>query len=55
MKYALIGIGFLILAVFFREKGWNRLKAIAYYIAIVFLALGAIGVWVGDFREILSH
>lgn len=55
MKYALIGFLFIILAVVFHEKRWDRLKAIAYYIAIVFMTLGAISVWVGDFRQLLRY
>lgn len=55
MKYALIGFLFIILTVIFHEKRWDRLKAIAYYMSIIFMTLGAISVWVGDFRQLLQH
>lgn len=55
MIYALIGIIFLGLTIFFHEKRCERMKAVCYYIAIAFLAIGAISVWVGDFRDVFGH
>lgn len=55
MIYALIGIIFLGLTIFFHEKRCERMKAMCYYIAIAFLAIGAISVWVGDFRDVFGH
>ena len=53
MMYALVGILFLGLAIFFYDKHFDRLKVICYYIAIVFLA--AIEVMVGDLRLVFGH
>lgn len=44
MRFALIGILFLGLAILFYDKHFDRLKVICYYIAIVFLVLAAIEV-----------
>lgn len=55
MMYALIGILFLGLAIFFYDEHFNRLKVICYYIAIVFLVLAAIEVMVGDLRLVFGH
>lgn len=55
MMYALVGILFLGLAIFFYDKHFDRLKVICYYIAIVFLVLAAIQVMVGDLRLVFGH
>ncbi len=55
MKFALLGVLFLGLAILCYDKHCDRLKVICYYIAIVFLVLGAINVMVGDFRLIFGH
>lgn len=55
MLDAFIGVVFLGVAIFFHEKKMRRLKSIAYIIAIIFLALGSIEVWVGDFRVIFGY
>lgn len=55
MKFALLGVLFLGLAILCYDKHCDRLKVICYYTAIVFLVLGAINVMVGDFRLIFGH
>lgn len=55
MKYAFLGFLCLALSIFFYEKKWERLKVVAYCAAIVFLAIGAISVWVGDYLLLVFH
>ena len=55
MRFELIGILFLGLAILFYDKHFDRLKVICYYIAIVFLVLAAIEVMVGDLRLVFGH
>lgn len=52
MSYGWTGILLLVLAVFFHEKKWYRLRALSCILAFIFLTLAAITVWVGNFAGI---
>lgn len=53
MIEGLIGFVFIGLTILFHEKKCERMKVLCYYASIVFLAIAAISVWVGDFRSLI--